>query len=219
GTPVREKTWEQTIPRDHHEPVPCRRRRERLEKLSSGAHATHAVRAGSRPSLRPRPFAARPRAVVRRKAMSNRTVGWVGSVVVLLHALIGVGHAVAHRKLGIAVSGWQAGFIALVIGLGPFAAATLLWTSRCRLGAWILGSSMSGSLFFGTYSHYIATSADHVGHLPPGDLQALFRWTALLLAITELLGLSVSLWAIRRMRPAREGGPGSRPARGRIPLA
>ncbi len=135
--------------------------------------------------------------------MSNRIVAWAGSVVVLLHTLINIGHAVAHRELGIALSGWQTGFIALVIGLGPIAAAMLLWTSRSRLGAWVLGGSMTGSLVFGTYYHYIAISPDHVGHLPPGDQRALFRWTAPLLAIFELLGLVVSLWAISRVRPMR----------------
>ena len=131
-------------------------------------------------------------------------VAWVGSVVVLLHALISVGHAVAHRELGIAISGWQTSFVAMVIGLGPIAAATLLWTSRSRLGAWVLAGSMTGSLLFGTYYHYIAISPDHVGHLPPSDGQALFRWTALLLAISELIGLAVSLWALNRTRPASE---------------
>ena len=128
-------------------------------------------------------------------------VAWVGSVVVLIHALTNVGHAVAHRELAIAISGWQTGFVALVIGLGPIAAAALLWTSHSRLGAWVLGGSMTGSLLFGTYYHFVAISPDHVGHLPPGDQHALFRWTALLLAISALLGLAVALWAISRMRP------------------
>ena len=132
-------------------------------------------------------------------------VAWVGSAVVLLHAVINIAHAVAHRELGIIVSWWQIGFIGMVIGLAPIAAATLLWTSRSPLGAWVLGGSMTGSLLFGTYYHYIAISSDHVQHLPPGDQQALFRWTALLLAISELLGLAVSLWAISRVRPMSGG--------------
>ncbi|MGH2359462.1 MAG: hypothetical protein ACRDGM_02830 [bacterium] len=132
-------------------------------------------------------------------------VAWVGSLVVLLHVVINIAHAVAHRQLGIAISAWQTGFVAMVIGLGPIAAAALLWTSRSRVGAWVLGGSMTSSLLFGTYYHYIAISPDHVRHLPPGDQQALFRWTALLLAISELLGLAVSLWAISRMRPTGEG--------------
>jgi len=128
-------------------------------------------------------------------------VAWVGSFVVLLHVLINIAHAVAHREIGVAISGWQTGFVAVVIGLGPITGATLLWTSRSRLGAWVLGGSMTGSLLFGTYYHYIAISSDHIGHLPPGDQQALFRWTALLLVISELLGLSISLWAVSRRQP------------------
>ncbi|MGH9904991.1 MAG: hypothetical protein ACRD8U_05320 [Pyrinomonadaceae bacterium] len=138
--------------------------------------------------------------VMGHEAMSNRMVAWVGSVVVLLHAVINIAHAVAHRELGITLSGWQTGFIAIVIAVGPIAAAVLLWTSRSRLGAWVLGGSMTGSLLFGTYYHYIAISLDHVEHLPPGSQQALFRWTALLLVISETLGLAVSLWIISRVR-------------------
>jgi len=37
--------------------------------------------------------------------MSNRMVAWLGSIVVLLHLLINIAHAVAHRELGIAI--WQ----------------------------------------------------------------------------------------------------------------
>ncbi len=137
--------------------------------------------------------------------MSNRMVAWLGSIVVLLHLLINIAHAVAHRELGIAISGCHIGFVAVVIGLAPVAAATLLWTSRQRVGAWVLCGSMTGSFLFGTYYHYIAISSDHVGHLPPGDGQALFRWTALLLAIFELLGVAVSLWAISRKRTMSGG--------------
>ena len=43
--------------------------------------------------------------------MSKRMVAWVGSAVVLLHTLINIAHAVAHRELGIAISGWQVALI------------------------------------------------------------------------------------------------------------
>lgn len=141
--------------------------------------------------------------------MSDRMVAWVGSVIVLLHVFINIAHAVAHRELGIAISGWRIAFVAAVIGLGPIAGATLLWTSRSRLGAWILGGSMTGSLLFGTYYHYIAVSSDHVRHLPPGDQQGLFRRTALLLAVSELLGLAVSVWAISRKPADSQRDPGN----------
>ena len=49
--------------------------------------------------------------------MSDRMLAWVGSVVVLFHTLINAWHAVAHRELGISISGWQASFVATVMGL------------------------------------------------------------------------------------------------------
>ena len=52
---------------------------------------------------------------------------------------------------------------------------------------------MLGSLLFGAYHHYVAISPDHVAHLPPGDAQGLFRVTAQLMVVVELLGAGVGI--------------------------
>ena len=117
----------------------------------------------------------------------------VSTVVVLAHALIALLHGVAHAELGVELSTWQNTYVATVIVVAPLVAVVLLWTRHARLGLLLLVVSMSGSLIFGGYYHYVVVSADHVSHLPLGDAQGLFRVTALLLALTEMFGLVVGL--------------------------
>lgn len=57
---------------------------------------------------------------------------------------------------------------------------------------------MAGSLIFGGYYHYVLVSPDHVSHLPAGDARWLFRLTAGLLMLTELLGVIVGLLGVRK---------------------
>jgi hypothetical protein len=56
---------------------------------------------------------------------------------------------------------------------------------------------MLGSLIFGACYHYIIVSNDHVAHLPPGEARGLFRVTALLLLITEAIGVVVAALGMR----------------------
>ncbi len=126
--------------------------------------------------------------------MKNRTLALVGSIVVAIHAFINIAHGTAHRDLGIQLALWQSAFVALSFVIGPIVAAILLWTSWSLLGARILVLSMTTSLLFGTYYHYVLVSPDHVAHLPAGDQQWLFQSTALLLTLSQLLGLAVGVW-------------------------
>jgi len=73
----------------------------------------------------------------------------------------------------------------------------LLWTRYARVGLLVLVISMAGSLIFGVIYHYVIVSPDHISHLPPGDAQGVFRMTALLLIVTELLGLVAGLFGLR----------------------
>lgn len=132
----------------------------------------------------------------KRVEMKNHRLAWIVSLVALAHVLINIAHGVAHTKLGVTMFRWQDVFLLIVTGLCPLAGAALLWTVRSRLGLLLLAASMAGSLAFGVYYHYIAISPDHVGHLPEGDAQALFRSTALLLPISQVAGLVVAIWGL-----------------------
>ena len=100
------------------------------------------------------------------------------------------------------MSVWQETFILVVIGLGPLAAAVLLWTAYARAGAIALAGSMAGAFVFGVYYHYVAVSPDNVEYLPPGVARELFRASAFLVAALQLLGVVTGLWSVPRVRAA-----------------
>jgi hypothetical protein len=116
---------------------------------------------------------------------------------VVVHAVVSALHGWAHLRLRVALSPFQAAFVAVVITAGPIVAAALLWTDRRVVGAWLLLVTMAASLAFGVYYHYIAISSDHVAHLPAGSWRGAFRWTAALLIPSELAGALVGALALR----------------------
>ena len=116
---------------------------------------------------------------------------------VLAHLLISLFHGYAHTRLGVGLSTWQNWYVLIVITVAPIAALILIWTRHRRPGFLLLSLSMTGSLIFGAYYHYVEISLDHVSHLPPGDAQGLFRLTALLLIVTEALILVASVLGLR----------------------
>lgn len=118
---------------------------------------------------------------------------WLGVGIVLAHFIVVIFHGSAHTNLKIGLATWQTIFLFIVIVLAPMVAAILIWTRLSRVGFGLLAASMTGALLFGVYFHYLAISPDHVSHLPPGDAQGTFRLTALLLAITEAIGLTIGL--------------------------
>jgi hypothetical protein len=121
-----------------------------------------------------------------------RRIAWVVTLVVLAHLVVNLLHGQAHTRLAIALATWQQGYVILVILLAPLVALVLSWTQYARVGIWLLLASMLGALIFGAAYHYIIISEDHVAHLPPGDARGLFRVTALLLLVTETVGVIVA---------------------------
>ncbi|HVO27630.1 MAG TPA: hypothetical protein VMW56_28815 [Candidatus Margulisiibacteriota bacterium] len=130
--------------------------------------------------------------------MRDRSVAIAGTTAVLVHGVIAVLHGAAHTDLGIQMTAAENAFINVVIVAAPVVAAMALWTRFMRAGAILLAVSMAGSLLFGAYHHYAVISPDHVAHLPAGNLQGLFRLTALLLVVSEAAGSGVGLWGMKR---------------------
>ena len=120
------------------------------------------------------------------------------TIVVLAHLIITVLHGQAHTRLGVGLSTWQNVYVLAVIVVAPLVALVVSFTRYGRPGLWLLLVSMLGSLIFGLCYHYIIISPDHVAHLPVGEARGLFRVTAVLLLITEALGVLVAAWALRR---------------------
>jgi hypothetical protein len=96
----------------------------------------------------------------------------------------------AHKELGVGLEPWEKIFVDIVILGAPLVGLVLVWTplKLKRCGYLVVALSMLGALVFGVYHHYLATSPDHVAHLPPGDAQTMFQATAALLVVTEALG-------------------------------
>jgi len=97
------------------------------------------------------------------------------AMVVAIHLLINIVHGVAHRELD--------------IGLSP--------TGLRHLGFILLSLSMSASLLFGLYHHFLVTSHDHVHSPSPSPWGTAFIFTAYGLLVTEVIGTYVGnhfLW-------------------------
>jgi len=76
----------------------------------------------------------------------------------------------------------------------------LVWTTEKRLGLILLSLSMSGSLLFGLYHHFMVMGPDHVRSQPPNPWGLAFVLTAYGLSIAEAIGTYVGvhfLWIAR----------------------
>jgi len=122
---------------------------------------------------------------------------WLGLALVVVHALVLVAHDAAHRELGVMLAPWQQAFVYPVIVAAPLLAAVLLFTRFRRAGFALLAVAMIGAFAFGVYHHYVGISPDHVDHLPPGDAQPAFRFTALVMAAVEAFGAVLATWGYR----------------------
>jgi len=124
---------------------------------------------------------------------------WIVTVIVLAHLVVNFLHGRAHTELAVGLSSWQQFYVIAVILLAPLVALLLSWTRHVRVGVWLLLGSMLASLIFGLCYHYIVLSNDHVAHLPPGEARGLFRVTAMLLVLTEIIGVAVAAAAVRTL--------------------
>jgi hypothetical protein len=136
---------------------------------------------------------------------SNRAL-WLALVVIIVHLALSVVHGMAHSRLEIALSHAQEVFVTAVILVAPLVAGFLLLVKLPRAGGALLAVSMAGALLFGVYYHFIAISSDHVTHLPaagPGEWKLIFQTTAVLLALTEVLGCWAGIWVLKSLSESK----------------
>jgi hypothetical protein len=98
----------------------------------------------------------------------------------------GVAHTQAHVPLSLAANL----FVYIVILAGPLVGLPLTWRTP-RLGSSVIALAMAGSLVFGLVNHFVLASPDHVAHVDP-QWRSLFATTAVLLTVTEALGVVLS---------------------------
>ncbi|HMI54195.1 MAG TPA: hypothetical protein VK525_21985 [Candidatus Saccharimonadales bacterium] len=111
-----------------------------------------------------------------------------GTLIVLAHMIVLLGHGMAHSHLRIEPSPWQRAFILVVIFAAPGIAAPVLWTPWQKSGVVLLGLSLAGSLVFGLYYHFLAAGVDSVFNPIHTRWDVGFRLTAGLLALVEITG-------------------------------
>jgi Na+/proline symporter len=125
----------------------------------------------------------------------------VALFVVIAHAAIVALHSAAHQVLDVRASTAQTVFIVSFIIVAPLVAGGLLWRRASRAGALVLAISLAGSLLFGVYNHFVAESPDHVAHvslMSPGSWAIIFQATAVLLALSEALGIYAGVRVLRK---------------------
>jgi hypothetical protein len=122
------------------------------------------------------------------------------TIVAIVHAIVVALHGLAHQIIPVPLSLAQSLFVGIVIVLAPVVAAVLVWTPFDRIGSWLFCGSMTGSLLFGIYNHFITISPDHLSQIPLEGWGVLFQVTAILLLVTEGLGCGVSIWALNPTR-------------------
>jgi hypothetical protein len=120
--------------------------------------------------------------------------GWLAAAVVV-HLVISLVHGAAHAQAHVPLSRGGTLFVFIVILAGPLVGLALTWPAE-RLGNWLIALTMAGSLASGVVNHFVLDSADHVAHVQP-EWRVLFAATAVLLALTELLGSGLAIGVLR----------------------
>ena len=111
---------------------------------------------------------------------------------VLGHFAVTLVHGAAHAAAAVPMTLAANVFIVLVIEIGPIAGLLMLRKSPIP-GAWIIAATLGGSLIFGIVNHFVIIGADHVTHIA-ARWRELFATTAVLLAITEIVGTTAAAW-------------------------
>jgi len=115
---------------------------------------------------------------------------------VLGHLVVSVVHGAAHARAQVALSGIGRLFVFTVILAGPLAGLALSWPAE-RLGAWIVALTLAAAFVFGIVNHFVLISPDHFSQVDAVWRPA-FTITAVLLAITELLGFGLAIRVARQ---------------------
>jgi hypothetical protein len=113
------------------------------------------------------------------------------AAVVLAHLAVSMVHGAAHNGAHVPMSLAANLFVFIVILAGPLVGLAISWRTE-RLGSLIVALTMAGSLAFGFVNHFVLDSPDHIRHVET-QWRMLFGTTAVLLAITEMMGLGFAI--------------------------
>ena len=118
---------------------------------------------------------------------------------ILAHLAISTIHGLAHQGAMVTLTTFGSVYVLVVIMLAPLVGGGLLFTRWARIGALLLALSMLGSFAFGGWYHFLSATNDHVSQVH-GPWRSTFLWTAIVLALSELVGVIIGIVAFRAMR-------------------
>ena len=130
-----------------------------------------------------------------------RTVWKWMAATVLVHLLVSMIHGAAHTGASVPMSQAANLFVFVVILAGPLIGLGLSFRTKLYGGV-VVALTMGAALVFGVVNHFLIDSPDHISHIAT-TWSTLFVTTAVLLTITELLGLAIALRLVRTVRTAR----------------
>lgn len=118
---------------------------------------------------------------------------------ILVHAAVVAVHGMAHAELAIPLSAYQHVFVTTFVLVFPLGVGIVFFTELRRAGGALLAACMAADFLFGAYNHFLVAGPDSFFEAATTGWGAVFRWTGVLLAVTEALGV----WAGLRVWKAR----------------
>ena len=128
--------------------------------------------------------------------MTAKRTRLLGLGIILAHLGISIFHGRAHQGAMVTLTTFGSVYVLVVITLAPLVAGGLLFTRWDRIGALLLALSMLGSFAFGGWYHFLSATNDHVSQVH-GPWRSTFIWTAIVLAVSELVGVMIGIFAFR----------------------
>lgn len=124
---------------------------------------------------------------------------------VLIHFVIAGWHGSSHQGVPVPLSVLQTAYVAIVIIALPLLGAALSFSRHALLGAALVCGSMAGSLVFGLVNHFVLASPDNVTWIAEGPWRWSFVTSAVVIAISEALGVLAGAGEFRRLLQAQRG--------------
>lgn len=126
----------------------------------------------------------------------SQTRPFAALALILIHLIVSTGHGWAHQAAMVTLPTFGYVYVALVITLTPLVSAVFLFVRKIKIGALLLALSMFASFIFGFWYHFLSHTGDNVSQVH-GPWHSVFLWTAIALALIELVGTIVGVRLFR----------------------
>lgn len=128
--------------------------------------------------------------------LSSQRLPFAAVALILIHLVVSILHGWAHQGAMVTLTTFGNVYVGVVITLMPVVAAAFLFSRKKKIGALLLALSMLGSFVFGFWYHFLSQTNDNVSQVH-GPWHSTFLWTAIALAVIELVGTIVGFLLFR----------------------